>query len=170
MIGEFPYMQKPFPQMHGNFPGEDIGLDAGKPSSAATYTQYLGDAQFSDWMNNVLGRFMKIPKYDVKATQRNIDSSYQRSLGQMAPIRSSLKGMGVGAAEGTAALMGSLPLMQARAESTANLDKEQYNAELQWLDNLAGLTTQGYNIQDAGFDRFMDVLKLVEQMRQFNEQ
>ncbi|GEM_PF-2515192 len=162
-------MGKPFPWMHDNFPGEDIGLDAGNPSSAATFAQYLGDAQFDDWTKNVLGRFYQMPKFNAQRMSNDIDASYFRSLGSTAPIQSALKGMGVGAAEGTAALMGSLPLMQARGESKANLNREQYNADLQWLNNLAGLTTQGYNIQDAGFDRFMDVLKLVEQIRQFNQ-
>lgn len=119
---------------------------------------------FSGQLNSMLGnvgnmteQYRNAPKFDAGGIKRGIDESYFRSVALSPSVQSNLKGMGVGAAEGTAALQAGLPLMQARAESYGNLERDKYQADQAYLMNLFNMLSQGNQLGLAGQNQIMQL-------------
>lgn len=108
---------------------------------AGGMTGARGNQALAGWQQ-MMQQYQQAPQFDANSIGRGIDQSYFNSIALQPSVASNLKGMGVGAAEGQAALMQSLPLMQARAEGKANLSRDQYQAQQGYLMNLANMLNQ----------------------------
>lgn len=125
-----------------------------------TDTRFLrGDIakQMNQFMRNaqgMIGQYQK-ERPDTAGIGRGIDASYFNSIALQPSVQSNLKGMGVDAAEGTAALSQSLPLMQARAEGKADL----WKVDQMYLQNLMGMINQMHQLGLAGQGNLIDLYK-----------
>lgn len=128
-----------------------------------------GEDSMQDWQN-AIDLYQKQPAFDTRKVQRDVDSSFFNSIALSQPITSSLKGMGVGAAEGTAAMSAMLPLMGARASAQRGLYEQKYNADMSRMQGLFQLINQLGNARQQSIGNIMDVRRLMEGGRQFDEQ
>lgn len=110
-------------------------------------------------MSGMIETYKSAPKFDASGIGRGIDQSYFNSIALQPSVASNLKGMGVGAAEGQASLMQSLPLMQARAEGKANLGRDKYQADQSYLMNLANMINQRNQLGLSGENLIQQLLQ-----------
>ena len=106
--------------------------------------------------------FRATPKFDAQGVKGNIDDSYFRSISLLPSVRNNLKGMGVGAAEGTMALNQSLPLIQSRGEAYGNLERDKYQADQSWLSNLGNIMMKGNELGMSQQQIIMQVMQMIQ--------
>lgn len=130
----------------------------------------MGNA-FGQQVDNMLGNwkgfeneYRASPRFDPNEVKGQIDDSYFRSIASLPSLKSNLKGMGVGAAEGTLALNSALPVMQARGESYGNLARDKYQADQSWLANLANIIGRGNEMGFQGQNVLMRVAEMIQNM------
>ncbi|HOJ04100.1 MAG TPA: hypothetical protein PK916_08855 [Bacteroidota bacterium] len=130
-----PYISRPFVNWHERLHPTDVRF-------LGTEFSHQGNEMLTNW-KGFENEYRSSPQFDAAGMKGRIDDSYYRSIAQLPSIAGNLKGMGVNAAQGQAALMQSLPLMQSRAEAYGNLERDQYQADQSRMNNLGNIIMQG---------------------------
>lgn len=122
------------------------------------------DDSMREWAE-AIATFKSMPKFDANRAKRDVDSAFSMSTAMMPGVSSNLKGMGVGAAEGTAQLQQSLPLMQARGQAYGDLSRDAVNANMAWLSQLANMMTGKQNTMFQGFNAQRALQELINNIK-----
>lgn len=111
--------------------------------------------------NEIMSRFMSMPRYDANEERRGIESGINRTIGDMGSVQSVMRGLtsdGSIPTQENKIMNAMQPIAQARVGAESELYAKQRQADQSWLENLLALITQRQNIGQQGWGNFQQVL------------
>ena len=159
-----PAPQGPGPPRNPFRPHEQslVGPGVGHASGTMSRQNRMSNDLYERYMREVLPGFSDPRnKYDANEIQGGINAEYFRKLSLSPAISSSLKGMGVGGAQGQMALSGNINLLSDFAGRSMENQQNAYSARRNELGDYRDAELQGTQLAFAGTDRERAMLQLI---------